>query len=626
VSVVAGTAHARQQEKEQDRLECSPPAKKQKLNQLLNSLFEDCEPAGHNQRVGSSSTPISNCTAAAAAAAAASHAMVSAQKSSQQSHHAHQQQQQQQQQPSGAEAVVLAGPPEIRGDSQDDQAAVRPQPAATTSTDQLHVDDLDEELERRELLDRKRQRQEALQHAVAAAAVAAAAGVAAGSSACARATCGAPTTWQAMTSYSPTASPERMDQPQSVPYSPSHEPAPAAAAATATTDVTDVRQLMMDHEGTVGGAAAPSVVVADVAHGAEAPGASGQPETGVELPAASPDVGVGRRLEDPDSLMKEHDPEEGAAAANSEAGSIAATAAATDADADADLAAASAAEEAAHAALEAAIFGDEEAPIGDEIAAALESAAGGRCSTDDSAGLDPAPEPEAAEAIATTAAAGEGDIQGQQQGKISSNPGWHTCAADEGDEGEQLAAEAGAALEGLRDQKDEAGMLQHDTQSSQGHDDWVDATDNYVCSEAANAPEADEVEMGCELHGDQQQRQLAGRRKSKQHGTTKRREKLAATAAPAAEGMENLSRNGAADEGGRGSVRVQVHTFITSVLEPLLKAGVVNYKLAEKVAGKATSKVMQKHAEADDATFLVREYGAITKLVTDLLDHYQQLR
>jgi len=114
-----------------------------------------------------------------------------------------------------------------------------------------------------------------------------------------------------------------------------------------------------------------------------------------------------------------------------------------------------------------------------------------------------------------------------------------------------------------------------------------------VCSEAADAPETDEVGAGCELHDEQQQRQPASRHQSKRkrHKKRKHQEQLGTTAALAAEGAEDVGSNAAADEGGRGSVTVQVHTFINSVLEPLLKAGVVDSKLSEKVAGKATSKV-----------------------------------
>ncbi|WIA20307.1 hypothetical protein OEZ85_006139 [Tetradesmus obliquus] len=72
------------------------------------------------------------------------------------------------------------------------------------------------------------------------------------------------------------------------------------------------------------------------------------------------------------------------------------------------------------------------------------------------------------------------------------------------------------------------------------------------------------------------------------------------------------------------SVEQRVHNFIGCVLEPLVKAGVVSHLLAEKVAGKATAKVMKRHADADDVQFLVREYAAVTRLVTDLTDHYQR--
>eukprot|EP00775_Hariotina_reticulata_P008010 gene8010-8208_t len=173
--------------------------------------------------------------------------------------------------------------------------------------------------------------------------------------------------------------------------------------------------------------------------------------------------------------------------------------------------------------------------------------------------------------------------------------------------------------------------LQHEAKGSQCLDSCAGVEAGYKCSEAAGATEADEVDMGCQLQGDRQKPQPAGKRSKKGHRQGKGQKQVEPTATPAlaAEGADSgwhLGSNVVADEGSRGSVEVQIHTFITSVLEPLLRAGVVGSKLAEKVAGKATSKVMQKHADAADAAFLVREYAAITKLVTDLLDHYQKLR
>jgi len=155
-----------QQDKQENLLEVSPPAKKQKLNQLLNNLFEDGESAEHKQQIGSSSnSPVCNCTAAVAP-----HVIVSASNSNQQSlpqeqpedsrHSGHQQQHQQQ--PPGDKLVV----PACQGDSQSDTAAGVPQPPAVTSSVQLGVEELDEEQERQELLDRKCRRQEALQQAV----------------------------------------------------------------------------------------------------------------------------------------------------------------------------------------------------------------------------------------------------------------------------------------------------------------------------------------------------------------------------------------------------------------------------------------------------------------------------
>lgn len=65
---------------------------------------------------------------------------------------------------------------------------------------------------------------------------------------------------------------------------------------------------------------------------------------------------------------------------------------------------------------------------------------------------------------------------------------------------------------------------------------------------------------------------------------------------------------------------------MTSVLQPLLAAGVGSASLGEVVVGKAVEKVMGRHAGAVDGGFLVREYAAITRLVTSLVDHYQQKR
>jgi hypothetical protein len=71
-------------------------------------------------------------------------------------------------------------------------------------------------------------------------------------------------------------------------------------------------------------------------------------------------------------------------------------------------------------------------------------------------------------------------------------------------------------------------------------------------------------------------------------------------------------------------VEQRVRNFVGCVLEPLVKAGVVSQTLSEKVAGKATEKIMRRHADACDVQFLVREYAAVTRLVTDLTDHYQR--
>lgn len=76
--------------------------------------------------------------------------------------------------------------------------------------------------------------------------------------------------------------------------------------------------------------------------------------------------------------------------------------------------------------------------------------------------------------------------------------------------------------------------------------------------------------------------------------------------------------------GGGCGVEAQVAAFVSSVLEPLLAAGVVSAGLGEVVVGKAVGKVMARHAGAQDGGFLVREYAAITRLVTSLVDHYQQ--
>ncbi|WIA40596.1 hypothetical protein OEZ86_013936 [Tetradesmus obliquus] len=96
----------------------------------------------------------------------------------------------------------------------------------------------------------------------------------------------------------------------------------------------------------------------------------------------------------------------------------------------------------------------------------------------------------------------------------------------------------------------------------------------------------------------------------------------AAASAAAAAAPDDIIEDVAAEE--PPSVEQRVHNFIGCVLEPLVKAGVVGQLLAEKVAGKATAKVMKRHADADDVQFLVREYAAVTRLVTDLTDHYQR--
>jgi hypothetical protein len=79
-------------------------------------------------------------------------------------------------------------------------------------------------------------------------------------------------------------------------------------------------------------------------------------------------------------------------------------------------------------------------------------------------------------------------------------------------------------------------------------------------------------------------------------------------------------------DGSVSGVEAQVAAFVSSVLQPLLAAGVVSAGLGEVVVGKAVEKVMGRHAGAVDGGFLVREYAAITRLVTSLVDHYQQKR
>jgi septum formation inhibitor MinC len=85
----------------------------------------------------------------------------------------------------------------------------------------------------------------------------------------------------------------------------------------------------------------------------------------------------------------------------------------------------------------------------------------------------------------------------------------------------------------------------------------------------------------------------------------------------------------AAGRGGIGvacrcPVEAQVSAFVASVLEPLLRAGVVSERLAEVVVVKAVEKIMLRHQGSSDGGFLVREYTSITKLVTALVDHYQK--
>ncbi|KAI8476315.1 MAG: hypothetical protein J3K34DRAFT_516728 [Monoraphidium minutum] len=71
-------------------------------------------------------------------------------------------------------------------------------------------------------------------------------------------------------------------------------------------------------------------------------------------------------------------------------------------------------------------------------------------------------------------------------------------------------------------------------------------------------------------------------------------------------------------------VQEQVLAFVQGVLEPLRAANLVDPSLAAVVASKAAAKIAARHAGAGDAGFLVREYGAVTKLVTSLVDHYRK--
>lgn len=66
----------------------------------------------------------------------------------------------------------------------------------------------------------------------------------------------------------------------------------------------------------------------------------------------------------------------------------------------------------------------------------------------------------------------------------------------------------------------------------------------------------------------------------------------------------------------------QVHKFVVSILEPLLRASVIDQTVHDLAAEQAVNKIMQKHHDRSSADFLVKEYRSIIKLVTSMVDHH----
>ena len=64
--------------------------------------------------------------------------------------------------------------------------------------------------------------------------------------------------------------------------------------------------------------------------------------------------------------------------------------------------------------------------------------------------------------------------------------------------------------------------------------------------------------------------------------------------------------------------------FVKAVLDPLYRAQLVPRELYKLVAAKATAKVMQRHGQEPDASFLIRHGDLVTRLVRSLLEHYRQ--
>jgi hypothetical protein len=71
-------------------------------------------------------------------------------------------------------------------------------------------------------------------------------------------------------------------------------------------------------------------------------------------------------------------------------------------------------------------------------------------------------------------------------------------------------------------------------------------------------------------------------------------------------------------------VEEQVVAFVKAVLDPLYREQLVPRELYKLVAARATAKVMQRHGQEPDASFLIRHGEDVSKLVHDLLEHYRK--
>ena len=71
-------------------------------------------------------------------------------------------------------------------------------------------------------------------------------------------------------------------------------------------------------------------------------------------------------------------------------------------------------------------------------------------------------------------------------------------------------------------------------------------------------------------------------------------------------------------------MRQQVELFIRAELHPLLRRQQVSQELHDAVCARSASKVMQRHAGATSADFLVAEGASIRALVRSYLHHLQQ--